>query len=95
MHGRIKNRIQIDQGVDRIDKQILQDLFVALKENLFMRRASKIALGSYGMKIVRKYFLSIRQHVLKSVMLKQAYDQVIASRKRKVLNLWVDEYEKV
>lgn len=28
-------------------------------------------------------------------MLKQAHDQVIASRKRKVLNLWVGEYDKL
>lgn len=43
-----------------VDYEILEECFDALKENLFMRRARKIALGSYGMTIVRKYFFSIR-----------------------------------
>ena len=42
-----------------VDYEMLEECFDALKENLFMRRARKIALGSYGMTIVRKYFFSI------------------------------------
>jgi hypothetical protein len=43
-----------------VDKEMLEECFEAMKENLFLRRARKIALGSYGMKIVRKYFCRIR-----------------------------------
>ena len=40
------------------------------KQHLFMKRARRIAMGGYGIKIVRQAFTNLRKNALKSVLLK-------------------------
>ena len=83
-----------DRKFKLAEDRLLKECFGRLKSFLYLKRCCRFALGSHAMQILAKTFSKLKSNAVKKIMIRQAYQNVTQNRQRKILDLWVIEFDK-
>ena len=84
----------VDGMFNQSELKLMSLCFQGLKDNLYLGRCRKFAMGGYGLLILRKAFDGLKTNAFKSAKVKEAFKQVHLLRKKRALDVWLGEYDK-
>ena len=85
---------QADIQSDEDNYDMVRTVFYKLKANRYLERAKRVARGQYGINLLRRTLVALRESALKHTLMRMNAAEVQKARKRKFFALWLAETDK-